>query len=328
MTHRHRRTTAWAALSALLMALTAPAAAAQDWPSRPVRVVVSSAAGSAPDIIARLITNELATIWGQGVVVDNRPGAGGNIGAQAAARSAPDGYTIWFAHATPVVMNQFLFKNPGFDADRDFAPIVRVGINPMILSVNPGVAAGTLGELLRKPQGGARALSFATSGSKNIPHLVGETLNQITGVGMVAVPYKGSQQAAADTIAGRTEVYIDAVPPMAPLIGAQPRLRPVAVFTEKRIPGFESIPTAREQGVDLVMQGWMAFLAPAGTPQAVIDKVNRDVNTVLARPAIVERLSTLGTFEPGGRTDELAAFIRQERSQWERVVQRSGIERD
>lgn len=326
-----RRRIAWMlATTSLTLGATLmpPLAQAQAWPDKPVRIVVSTAPGSAPDIIARLIGEQLGAMWGKGVVVDNRPGAGGNIGAQTAARSAPDGYTLWFAHATPVVMNQFLFKAPGFDSEKDFDPIVRVGVNPMMIAVNPTVPVKDLKELVAYAKARPGKVSFATSGSKNIPHLVGETLNQVAQTDLLNIPYKGSQQAATDTIAGRTEVYIDAVPPMAPLIGADARLRPVAVTTVNRIPGHEGVPTAKEQGVDLVMQGWLAFMAPAGTPAAIVERVARDTNTVLARPEIVAKLRTLGTFELGGTTAVLDSFIKDERAKWGRVVQAAKIERE
>jgi tripartite-type tricarboxylate transporter receptor subunit TctC len=313
---------------ALGTTLLHPLAHAQAWPDKPVRIVVSTAPGSAPDIIARLIGEQLGAMWGKGVVVDNRPGAGGNIGAQAAAHSAPDGYTLWFAHATPVVMNQFLFKAPGFDADKDFDPIVRVGVNPMMIAVNPAVPVKDLKELVAYAKARPGKVSFATSGSKNIPHLVGETFNQVAQTDLLNIPYKGSQQAATDTIAGRTEVYIDAVPPMAPLIGADARLRPIAVTATNRIPGHEGVPTAKEQGVDLVMQGWLAFMAPAGMPNAIVERVARDTNAVLARPEIVARLRTLGTFELGGTTAALGSFIKEERAKWGKVVQAAKIERE
>ncbi|MEN9539626.1 MAG: hypothetical protein RLZZ126_1861 [Pseudomonadota bacterium] len=303
-------------------------AQAQGWPERPVKVVVGSAAGSAPDIVARLIGEQLAVIWGQGVVVDNRVGAGGNLGAQAAARAAPDGYTLWFAHATPVVMNQFLFKAPGFDPDKDFTPVIRVGVNPMMVAVHPDVPARDLKELVAYGKAHPGKVSFATSGAKNIPHLVGETLNQLTQLGWQNVPYRGSQQAAQDTVGGQTQVYIDAIPPMAPHVAAGGRLRSIAVSSASRLPGFEAIPTLRESGVDLVMQGWLAFLAPTGTPKSVVDRVNRDINTVLARPDVAARLRSLGTYELGSTTAAFESFVREERSKWEAVVQRARIERE
>lgn len=327
--NRRRLVHTLAATTLFFSAVLPWSAHAQAWPDKPVRIVVSAAPGSAPDIIARLIGEQLGAMWGKGVVVDNRPGAGGNIGAQTAARSAPDGYTLWFAHATPVVMNQFLFKAPGFDADKDFDPVVRVGVNPMMVAVNPAVPVKDLKELVAYAKARPGKVSFATSGAKNIPHLVGETLNQVTQIDMLNIPYKGSQQAATDAIAGRTEVYIDAVPPMAPLIGApDARLRPIAVTTTRRIPGHEEVPTAKEQGVDLVMQGWMAFMAPAGMPAAIVERVAKDTNTVLARPDIVAKLRTLGTFELGGTTAALDGFIKEERAKWAKVVQAAKIERE
>lgn len=330
MTHRRSFIQAFALPLVIAAAAASPARAqGPAWPDRPVKIVVGAAPGSAPDIIARLVGDQLAQTWGKGVVVDNRPGAGGNLGAQAVARAAPDGYTLWFAHATPVVMNSFLFKNPGFDAERDFAPIVRVGLNPMMISVNPALPVRDLKGLVALAKEKPGKLSFATSGAKNIPHLVGESLNQITGANIVNVPYKGSQQAAQDTVGGQTEVYIDAVPPMAGLVsGPAPRLRPLAVTMERRIPGFESVPTTREEGVDLVMQGWVALLAPANTPREVIEKVNRDVNAIIAKPDIAARLRQLGTYEPGGSVAEFDRFITEERGKWGAAVRAAKVEKE
>ncbi len=314
-------------LMAAAMAAAACPAISQAWPDRPVKVYVSTAAGSAPDIVARLITDQLGQMWGKALIVDNRPGAGGNLGAQAAAKSPGDGYTLWFAHATPVVMNQYLFKTPGFDTERDFVPIVRVGVNPMMISVNAALPANDLKSLVTLARGRNDKLSFGTSGSRNIPHLVGVALNHAAGGEMIHVPYKGSQQAAGDTASGQTSIYVDAIPPMVPwLQGA--RLRALAVTTRNRIPGFEQVPTALEQGIDLVMSGWVSFLAPTGTPRDVVDRVNRDVNTVLARPDIVARMRTLGTYELGGTQKDFERFIADERRLWERAVQMARIERE
>ena len=314
-------------LAFIVGAAVAATAQAQTWPDRPVKVYVSTAAGSAPDIIARLITDQLAQLWGKPLVVDNRPGAGGNLGAQAAAKSPGDGYTLWFAHATPVVMNQYLFKTPGFDAERDFVPIVRVGVNPMMIAVNPGVPAQGLKDLVALAKASPGKLSFATSGSRNIPHLVGESLNQNTSGALIHVPYKGSQQAAQDTAGGQTNIYVDAVPPMVAWMQGN-RLRALAVTTRDRIPGFEHVPTALEQGIDLVMSGWVGFLAPTGTPRDIVERVNRDVNTVLARPEMVTRMRALGTYELSGQLRDFERFIVEERRLWERVVQMARIERE
>lgn len=331
---RHSRRFAMTLMGNIALSVTTSAGLlgavhAQSWPEKPVKLIVSSSAGSAPDIIARLIGEQLAQIWGKGVIVDNRPGAGGNLGAQAAARSAPDGYTLWFAHATPVVMNQYLFKNPGFDPAKDFTPIVKVGVNPMMISINPKVPAKDLKELIALSKSKGGKMSFATSGAKNIPHLVGESLNQMTGANMLNIPYKGSQQAAQDVAGGLAEVYIDAVPPMIPWIGspsAAGRLKPLAVFTNNRLPGFDHLPTAKESGTDLVLQGWMGFMSPAGTPSSVVEKVTRDVNAIVRNPEIISKLKVLGTYELGSTTSEFDAFIKDERKKWERVVKEAKIE--
>lgn len=329
---KRRNAITWMGTTALSLWISAGlfgAAHAQAWPDKPVKFIVSASAGSAPDIIARLIGEKLAQTWGKSVVVDNRPGAGGNLGAQATARAAPDGYTLWFAHATPVVMNQYLFKNPGFDASKDFTPIVKVGVNPMMVAINPTVPAKDLKDLIALSKSKGGKMSFATSGAKNIPHLIGESLNQMAGMNMLNIPYKGSQQAAQDVAAGLAEVYIDAVPPMISWIGspnASGRLKPLAVFTNNRLPGFEHLPTAKESGIDLVLQGWMGFLAPAGTTSNVVEKVARDVNVILKNPEIISKLKLLCTYELGSTTLEFDAFIKDERRKWERVVKDARIE--
>lgn len=302
-------------------------AAAQAWPERPVKVFVGSAPGSAPDIVARLLAEQLATLWGKPVVIENRPGAGGNLGAQAAARAPADGHHFWFAHATPVVMNQFLFKSPGFEAERDFLPVVRIGINPMVIAVNPALPVRSLEELIAASKADRDGWSFGTSGSKNIPHLIGEALNQTAGTRLIHVPYKGSQQAAQDTIGGLVQVYIDALPPMSGLLQSG-RLRALAVTAPSRVAGFEHIPTAREAGTPMVMIGWMALLSPAQTSREVVARVNRDTNSVLARPEVAARLHALGTYELGGTTRALETFIDDERRLWERVVRLAGIVRE
>jgi tripartite-type tricarboxylate transporter receptor subunit TctC len=313
---------AWIGLWSSLWAQT------NHWPQRPIKMIVSASAGSAPDIIARLVGEQLGQQLGAQVVIDNRPGAGGNLGAQATARSAPDGYTLWFAHATPVVMNQHLFKSPGFNASKDFTAIVRIGVNPMMIAIRPDLPVNNLKELIALSRSKAGKFSFATSGAKNIPHLVGESLNQMTHMDMLNVPYKGSQQAAQDVVSGLAEVYIDAVPPMIPWIGtpSQPgRLKPLAIFANNRIPGFEHLPTARENGIDLTLQGWMGILAPAGTPAHVVERVAQATNVILKRPETMHRLSVLGTYELGGTTNEFDAFILQERKRWEQVVRNAKI---
>jgi tripartite-type tricarboxylate transporter receptor subunit TctC len=302
-----------------------------NWPQRPVKMIVSASAGSAPDIIARLVGEQLGQQWGTQVIIDNRPGAGGNLGAQATARSTPDGYTLWFAHATPVVMNQYLFKSPGFNASKDFTAIIRIGVNPMMIAVRPDLPVNNLKELIALSRSKAGKFSFATSGAKNIPHLVGESLNQMTQMDMLNVPYKGSQQAAQDVASGLAEVYIDAVPPMIPWIGTAShpgRLKPLAIFANNRIPGFEHLPTARENDIDLTLQGWMGIFAPAGTPAHVVERVAQDVNVILKRPETIQRLRILGTYELGGTTSEFDAFILQERKRWEQVVRNAKITAD
>jgi tripartite-type tricarboxylate transporter receptor subunit TctC len=301
------------------------AAHAQGWPAKPVRMYVGSPPGSAPDIIARVVADKLTQSLGQQVIIENRGGAGGNMAAQAAARSPNDGHSLWFAHATPVVLNQYLFKSPGFDVDRDFAAIVRIGISPMMIAVNHSVPAGNLAELIAHAKAQPGKVSFATSQSKNIPHLTGEALNHSFGIDLLHVPYKASPQAAQDTIAGLTQIYIDGIPPMIAHVQSG-RLRAIVVTAPNRLAGFEQIPTLAESAPGLAMTGWFAIFAPAGTPAGVIARVNRDTNTAVALPDVAARLHSFGVYEHGGTPKALEDFIVSERRLWEKTVRLAKIE--
>ena len=305
--------------------LVALAAQAQTWPAKPVRMYVGSGPGSAPDIIARVISEKLSQAWGQQVIIENRPGAGGNMAAQIAARSPNDGYSLWFAHATPVVLNQYLFRSPGFDVERDFAPVVRIGISPMMIAVNPSVPVSSIPELVAYARTRPGKLSFSTSQSKNIPHLTGEVMNHTFGIDLLHVPYKASPQAAQDTIAGETQIYIDGIPAVAAHYQSG-RLRVIAVTSPGRLPGFEKIPALAENVPGLATVGWFAIFAPKGTPPAVVERVNRDTNTAVALPDVIARMHSFGMFEFGGTAKALEDFSAVERKLWEKTIRQARIE--
>lgn len=316
-----------AAACALLAAslLASQDALAQTWPARPVRWIHTSPPGSAADIIARVLSERLSASWGQQVIIDNRPGAAGNIAAQAAARAAADGYNYFFGVASTLAVNPYTFKSLPFDAERDFAPVASIGISPFMIAVNPAVPLKSIGELIAFARSQPGKLSYATSGSRNLPHITGELLKHSAGIDMLNVPYKGSPAAAQDTIAGRTEIYIDSVPAMAAHV-ASGRLRILGVTASRRIAGFEAIPAVAETIADFAAVGWFALLAPAGTPPEIITRVNADVNAVLAIPEIAVRMRQFGVFDGGGTPDQLDRFLRAERSRWQKVIRDAKIE--
>jgi len=299
-------------------------AAAEEWPSKPVKFYVAGAAGSAPDIIARLIGDGLSKIWGQQVIVDNRPGAAGNLGTAAAAKAPADGYNILFGQAAPLALNQYTFQSLPFDPEKDFVPVVAVGLSPMMIAVNKDLPAKTVGELIALAKAQPGKINFGTSSQRNIPHLTGELLAGQAGIKLVHVPYKSNAQAAAETTTGLTQVYIDGIPPMRAHMKAD-RVRVIAVSAAKRLSNFPDIPAVAETLPGFEFNGWFAILAPTGTPPEVVARLNKDANTVLRAPAMVERLLGFGIYDPGGTPEELARFIRSERANYAKAVKAAGI---
>ena len=298
---------------------------AQAWPARPVRWVLPSAAGSAPDIIARMLSDKLSAALGQQVIIDNRPGAAGNIAAQTVARSTPDGYSFLFGQASTLAVNPYTFKSTGFDADRDFAAVINIGVSPFMFAVTPSLKAETMADLIALARAEPGKLSFATSASRNLSHISGEMLKATAGINMVHVPYKGSQQAAADTVAGLTHLYIDSIPAMSSYAQSG-RLRVIGVSARTRVPGFEAIPTINETLPGFEAVGWFALVAPAGTPADIIERTNRELNAILAQPEVGQRMRGFGMFDFGGSAADLDRFMKAERAKWARVMREARIE--
>ena len=299
---------------------------AQSWPTKPVKLVVSQAAGGAPDIVARLVSDRLSRMWGQQVLVDNRPGAGNVIGAQFAARSAPDGYTLFFATAAALVTNPYTFKTLPYDPARDFVPVGMVGKAPFFVLVHPGVQAKTLSELIALEKSQPGKLTYATDGPRNFSGMVAAWVNKLGGMNILQVPYATMPQGIQDTVAGRTQVVILAIPVAAPQL-KQGALRALAFTSATRAPGYENVPLVAETfpGFDFV--GWFAFVAPTGTPQDVIRRINRDMDSVLKDPEVVQRLRGMGIFTDGADTPEgTGAFIRAELATWGKVVKEIGLQ--
>jgi tripartite-type tricarboxylate transporter receptor subunit TctC len=313
-------------LLALVLLVAAHDAQAQSWPARPVKFIVSQAAGGTPDIICRLITDKLSRALAQQVVVENRPGGGNVIGAQAAARSAPDGYTFFFATAAALVTNPYTFKSLPYDPARDFAPVSMVASNPFFLLAHPSVTAKTLSELIARDKAEPEKLTAATDGQRNFSGMLIAWLNKRAGTGIVQVPYATMPQGAQDAIAGRVQLIVLAVPSAAPLM-EQGQLRAVAVSSAKRLPGFERIPAVSETLPGFELTGWFAVVAPTGTPNGVIQRMNRELDAALNDPEIAKRMRDVGMYTEGaGTPEQTAAYVHAQLDVWGAILREIGLQ--
>jgi tripartite-type tricarboxylate transporter receptor subunit TctC len=313
------------ALFALALLLLTEAHA-QSWPTRPIRMIVSFPAGSAPDIICRFVSDPLSRAIGQQIVVDNRPGSGNILAAQAAARSAPDGYTFFCATAATLVSNPHTFKSLPYDPVKDFVPVAMIGRNPFFVLAHPSVPAKTLAELAAYDKANPGKLAWATDGLRNFTGMMAAWLNKVAGMSILTVPYATMPQGIQDTIAGRAQLVILAVPAAAPRIRSG-ELRPLAGSFAKRIPGYESVPAIAETYPGFELVGWFLIVAPAGTPVEIVQRVNREMDKILKEPETAKRLAGLGFFTEGADTPEaVAGFIRADTAKWGRIVKEIGIQ--
>jgi tripartite-type tricarboxylate transporter receptor subunit TctC len=315
-------------LAAALLALAALGAHAQDWPARPVRLVVPFAPGGVTDTSARVVADRLGARLGQPVVVENRPGASGNIGTQQVAQATPDGYTLLLGFDGTMVINPWVFARIPFDTLRDFEPVTKLGDATLILAAHPSLAANDLGELIALAKAKPGTLSYGTSGTGGTPHLAGELLNQRAGIALVHVPYKGGGPAITDAVGGQIPLVFTAI------AGAQQyvrsgRLKALGVPSGKRSAALPDVKTFVEAGLDgFVVDSWVGVLAPAKTPRPTIERLQRDTAAVLAEPEVRERYAVLG-IEPVGNTPaEFAAQIRADLARWENVVKQANIKQE
>ena len=290
----------------------------------PVRFVVGFTPGGPSDILARSLAEKLAGPLGQPVVVENRPGAGGNLAAEVVAKSTPDGNTWLLGNNSILATNHALYSRLGYDPLKDFAPVALVGIQPNMLVVHPSVPAQTVRELIAYAKQNPGKLNYASTGVGVASHLSGELFKAMTGVDMVHVPYKGAQPALTDVIAGQCQVMFATSASAIPYVKAG-RLRALAVTTAKRSASVPDLPTVAEAGVPgFESITWHGVVVPAQTPAASIERLNRAINTALAQKDLLERLHVLGVEVAGGSTQDFAAYIRAEIPKWEKVVRDSG----
>jgi len=309
-----------------LLAAAAAPAVAQDWPARPVKFVISQPPGTSPDITARLLAERLSRLVGQQVVVENRPGGQNVIGAQAAARAPADGYTYYFATTAAIVTNPLTFKSLPYDPEKDFTPVAMIAKSPMVVAVNPSVQAKTLAELVALDKSQPGRIAAANEGTKTFSGMMSQMLNKTAGIGLLQVPYTGVAPAIQDTIAGRTQVVLVSSAALSPFL-KRGDLRALAVSAGKRVRGLEEVPTLSESYPGFEYVGWFALFAPSGTPAGIVQRVNREMDRVLADPEMVQKLNDFGLVNEGAGTSEsLNEFLRAERARWAKLVREIALQ--
>jgi tripartite-type tricarboxylate transporter receptor subunit TctC len=297
----------------------------EHWPARTLRILVPGGTGGVIDIRARWIAQRLSSRLQQGVVVENRPGAGGNLGTEIGARSAPDGYTLTIIHQGTMTVNPHLYPRPGYNALTDFAPITRLGVGPLLLTVHPSLPAGSLKELVQIARDQPGRLSYCSPGIGTPPHLAAEIFKRTTGIDVVHVPYKGGGQAASDLVAGHVQFTIENMNVQLPYVNAG-RLRPLAVTGGKRVMTLPEVPTVAEAGwPSYEFEGWVGIAAPALTPRHIVDRVYQEIHAILDTEEARDWFGTVGA-EPGdvppARFEEA---IRAEYAKWAEVIRDAGI---
>ena len=325
---RRRISRAAALTFAAALALLGPTAFAQTqteiWPSRFVRLIVPFPAGGGADAIARVLSARLAATWGQQVVIENRGGASGNIAAEAAARSAAHGYTIFMAGDFQAV-NLFLYPKLSYDPVADFLPVTLVVQYPCAIVVPSSSPARSVAEFIAHAKANNGKLTFATPGHGTSPHLAGELFKRAAGITMTTVPYRGAAPAIHDVIAGRVDVFFNNIAPLVSLM-QQGQVRALAVTTAKRTPAAPDVPTLEESGLlGFDVAGWYAFFVPANTPATIVRKIHADTGAALADPAIRGRLEELGLFVIGSTPAELGRFLKSEMEKWGPLIKDAGI---
>jgi tripartite-type tricarboxylate transporter receptor subunit TctC len=309
---------------ALLALLTVCfAVSAQDpYPSKPIRMVVPFPPGGPTDVVARLIANKLTERWGQQVVVDNRAGAGGTIGAEQVARAAPDGYTLVMGSTANMAVNVTLYPKLSYDPVKDFTPVNLAAVTPNLFVVHPNFPAKNVAEFIALAR--QRPINYATGGTGTPSHLAGELFKTLSGIQMNHVPYKGSIPALTDIMGGQVDLMFDSMASALPFVKSG-KLKALAQTGAKRVAAVPDLPTVAESGLPgYDVAGWFGLFAPAGTPRPIIAKLSAEISQVLALPDVKERYATLGA-EPGvADPDQFGAFLRSEIVKWAKVIRDSG----
>ena len=296
---------------------------AKDYPSRPIKFIIPYPPGGGTDVVARILSEPLAAVLGQPIIIDNRGGAGGSLGTEIAAKAAPDGYTILFTLSSHTI-NPKLYANLPFDTERDFAPVSLAALSPQILVANPSVPANNIRELIALAKREPGKLNFASVGTGSPAHIAGELLKLKTGVDMVHVPYKGGGPAIADALGGQVQLAIVTLPAAIQYVKAG-RLKALAVASDQRSAAAPDIPTIAETVPGCVVNSWYGALAPAKTPQAIVAKLQAAFVKVLAMPEVKEKLFAQGAEAQSSTSAEFAARIHDELKEWEYVIREAKI---
>jgi len=309
--------------ASLLCAATA--ASAQNFPSRPVRVIVPFAPGGATDIVARVLSQQLNQMWGQTVVVDNRAGAGGNIGGDLAAKATPDGYTLFMTSGSIVTANQHMYKTMPFNPEKDLAAVTNVASGPQIIAVNPSFAARNLKEFIALAKAKPRSITFGSAGVGTQTHLAAENFVYTAGIDVTHIPYKGEGPAIIDLVGGQIQFV---TPNLSASINfvTQGKLRALAVTSKERSKQLPDVPAVAETLPGFENLGWFGFMVPAGTPQATIDKIYQDTAKALQSPELRTRFEQLGMVPVGNRPADFAKAIKEESARWAKIIRERKLE--
>jgi tripartite-type tricarboxylate transporter receptor subunit TctC len=309
----------------LAAALVAGSSFAQNWPDKPVKLLLSQPPGSGPDVVARIIGERLGKIWGQGVVVENRPGGQNVVGAQAAARSPADGYTFYFATTAALVTNQYLLKDLPYNPQKDFTPVAFIGKSPFAIMVKSDSPIKSLDDLLAKAKAEPGKISVGNEGPKTFSGMIARLFASRTKTDLNLVPYVNVGAAVQNTLGGQIDVLVADIASTAQLV-KQGQLRMLAVTSEKPVEGFETVPTLASKLPGFDMVGWFAIVAPTGTPPAAIQRFSRDLDTVLRDKDVAERIHAAGPVTEGaGTPQQLATFLKSENDRWSAITKEIGI---
>lgn len=313
------------ALLCAAAALAGAAAIAQParFPARPITVVVPQAAGGANDAIARVLAHRLGAQLGQSVVLDNRPGAGGNLGSAHAAQARPDGYTLLLTADSALVINPWLYRSAGFDPVRDFAPVAPIATAAYVLVAHPSFAANNIAELVAAAKAAPGKYAIASAGNGTLNHLIAEMLQKAAGIVLQHIPYKGSAAAAADVAGGQVPLAVQSLPSALAFIKAG-KLKVLGVVNEKRVAALPDVPTIGETIAGFGQTPWYGMFAPAGTPPAVLARLEAEVTRALAHSEVIDQLAAVGCEPFKGSSARLAALVRADLARWQRVLRDTG----
>lgn len=300
------------------------ASAQPAWPDRSIRAVVPFAPGGPADVVARLFADPVAAALGQALVIDNRAGAGGNLGAQAVAQAPRDGLTVLITAASPIVINQWLYPNPGYDPARDFTPILRLATGPLLIVCNPGLPYRSIADLITDARRRPGAINFSTGGNGTVPHLATELFMRLANIEMTHVPFRATPQATQAVMSGDAAVFFDS--PTSMSLVRDGRLRALAVTATQRFPLTPDVPSLPEAGgPDMSVEAWYAALVPAGVPAERVDRLGAAFAGAVRRPEVVERLAALGFAPAREEPADFAAFIQEEAARWRDVVRGAAV---